>query len=147
MSRCLPVAVLAACATTPRPADPSQTVKTTEYRLIVPGDQYINIVRISGTTAIVPDLATKNMIGAMQPPRVISSWKLCMDETGAVASVDKLKSSGFMDYDATIRRELHKWQYKPYVVRQGLTGVHGRHLGLLGSDGAGCDEVEREPLI
>ena len=48
--------------------------------------------------------------------RVIASFKLCLDDKGAVNTVTLLKSSGYSAYDATITRELQKWAYRPYQV-------------------------------
>ena len=95
------------------PGEPSRAASSTSLYLREPGDGPAP-VRVSGSTTIIPSASTQAMVAERQPPRVISSWKLCLDESGAVTLVDKLKSTGFMDYDATIRRELATWKYAPY---------------------------------
>jgi hypothetical protein len=70
---------------------------------------------ISGKQAIIPDEPTIER-ASVEYARLMSSWKVCIDETGAVNIVEKLRSSGFPDYDATIRRELSQWKYQPLKV-------------------------------
>lgn len=79
--------------------------------------------RLTGNKHIVPDAATVDAIRKSGHTRVVSAWKLCVDATGAVQSVTMLKSSGFVDYDATIRGGIGSWQYRPMVVDQVATPV------------------------
>jgi hypothetical protein len=72
--------------------------------------------RIRGDKNIVPDDKTKVAIQDAKRDRVIGSFKLCVDVTGAVTAVTLLKSSGFPDYDRKIIREMNKWAYKPYPM-------------------------------
>ena len=72
--------------------------------------------RIAGERVILPDDKTKTAITASKRDKVIGSFKLCLDTTGAITSVVALKSSGFPDYDAKIIREMNKWTYRPYHV-------------------------------
>lgn len=72
--------------------------------------------RISGEKVIVPDDATKSAITASKKDKIIASFKLCVDDSGAVTNVVGLKSSGFPAYDAKIIREMNKWKYRPYLV-------------------------------
>ena len=72
--------------------------------------------RIAGEKVIVPDDKTKIAIQQSKRDRLIASFKLCVDTTGAVNTVTLLKTSGFPDYDAKIIREMNKWAYRPYQV-------------------------------
>jgi hypothetical protein len=135
MTRLCLIAVCAACATKPAPVEPAPTPTTpsatsTATAATVPGEPSRDVsstslylrepgdgpapVRVSGSTTIIPSASTQAMVAERQPPRVISSWKLCLDESGSVTMVDKLKSTGFVDYDASIRGELASWKYAPY---------------------------------
>ena len=49
----------------------------------------------------------------------MTTWKLCIDESGAVKETKVLKASGFAAYDAKIERELKTWAYKPYLTPVG----------------------------
>jgi tRNA A-37 threonylcarbamoyl transferase component Bud32/cytochrome c-type biogenesis protein CcmH/NrfG len=72
--------------------------------------------RISGSTNVAPDDATKQEIAAAGKTRVITAVKLCVDATGAVMTVTPLKRSGFAAWDAKIEREFAKLRYKPFLV-------------------------------
>ena len=71
--------------------------------------------RIAGDQLIVPDDKTKSAIAAANPGKLVASFKLCIDDTGAVIQVTLLKSSGFPDYDAKLARGIHGWAYSPYM--------------------------------
>jgi hypothetical protein len=75
--------------------------------------------RVAGDKTIVPDDATKTEIQRSGKDRVVTSWKLCTDETGAVTEIKVLKPSGFAAYDAKIEREMKAWKYQPYTTPAG----------------------------
>jgi hypothetical protein len=79
--------------------------------------------RIAGDKVIVPDDATKTEITRAGKEKIIGSFKLCIDATGAVMTVKMLKTTGFADYDAKIIREMNKWAYKPFIVNGKSTPV------------------------
>ncbi|MBV8762467.1 MAG: hypothetical protein JO257_34605 [Deltaproteobacteria bacterium] len=100
---------------------------TEEMPIDVPGDSKpappqnivpsaLETLRVAGSKLITPDAKTKDAIALSGHDKVIGSFKLCIDDTGKVASVSKLKTTGWADYDAKIDRELHAWAYKPYEV-------------------------------
>src|SRR5687768_9631586 len=110
MSRFALVSLLVACTTTPPPSEPTRTASARSMYIQEPGTSQWPPM-ISGNTAIVPDRATIEA-ASVEYARLMSSWKLCIDETGAVSLVEKLRSSGFPDYDAAIRRELSSWKFQ-----------------------------------
>ena len=127
MHRLALIVLLAACAATPArdadtpaststaaPAQPRRTVTATSYFIGEPGAPQ-QPPMISGNKAIAPDEATIQR-ASVEYARLLSSWKVCIDETGSVSVIEKLRSSGFPDYDATIRRELAQWKYQPLQV-------------------------------
>ena len=73
--------------------------------------------RIAGNKLIQPDDMTKTEITRSGRDKIIGSFKLCLTVEGKVASVTRLKSSGFPAYDQkiidTIQRE---WRYTPYAL-------------------------------
>lgn len=75
--------------------------------------------RIAGERNILPDEATKTEIQRAGKERVIGSWKLCLDESGAVSEVKALKPTGFAAYDSKIETAIKTWQYKPYLSPAG----------------------------
>src|SRR5262249_54286694 len=76
--------------------------------------QELDAHRIRGTKSIMPDDEDKSAIAASGKDRVISSFKLCVDEGGNVVQVTLLKSCGFPGYDRKILSELAGWQYSPF---------------------------------
>jgi len=72
--------------------------------------------RISGDKNITPDDPTKTQIARSGKDKLVGSYKLCVDPQGAVTGVTMLKSTGFVDYDSKIMREMSQWAYRPYLV-------------------------------
>lgn len=72
--------------------------------------------RIAGTKAIVPDDDTKIAIAKAGKDKLVGSYKLCINATGALTVVQMLKSTGFTAYDDKIMREMRQWRYRPYAV-------------------------------
>jgi TonB family protein len=65
---------------------------------------------------ILPDDKTKKAFRESKRDKMIGSFKLCIDEQGAIDRVSLLKSTGFAAYDAKIIAEMNAWAYRPYQV-------------------------------
>jgi hypothetical protein len=76
----------------------------------------LETTRIRGNKVIVPDETTKKEMLRVDKRQVVGSWKMCLDETGAVAEVTRIKSTGFEAYDKRISSEMRTWAYRPYVI-------------------------------
>lgn len=74
----------------------------------------LDSVRISGSKYIVPDDHEKAQMP--EGSRLIGSFKLCLDVTGAISQLRMLKSTGFVGYDAKLAREIAKWRHRPYLL-------------------------------
>lgn len=72
-------------------------------------------LRLTGDKNIMPDLATQTALDLTGDP-VIGGFRLCVDITGHVANVTRLRSTRFDKYDQTIERTMRTWTYRPYVV-------------------------------
>jgi len=91
--------------------------------------------RIAGNKLIVPEDADKLTMQQSGKDRVIGSFKLCLDATGAVSAVTQLKSTGLPGYDAKIQNEIQaSWRYRPYLVNgkpvpvcTAVTFIYSRH--------------------
>ena len=94
----------------PPPLPPSVSVWQTVSPTLLEGN------RIRGDKDIEPDAPTKAQIAKSGKDRLIGSYKLCIDAQGAVTAVMPLKSTGFSDYDAKLRREMQQWAYRPYTI-------------------------------
>ena len=91
--------------TPPPPAPPTNVPPT-----------LLEVNRISGTKAIVPDDVTKTEIQRSGKDKLVGSFKLCLDAGGKISTVSLLKSTGFPSYDATLKAGIRTWTYKPYQV-------------------------------
>jgi hypothetical protein len=111
-----PVPKLELAPPPPPPAPPKTNSTMGAVALTSPGP--LTVVhgpkRISGTTQLVPDDATREAMAAQKLSRVTASWKLCLDATGKVTAVTKLKGSGFASYDHALEAAIHEWVYAPY---------------------------------
>jgi tetratricopeptide (TPR) repeat protein len=72
--------------------------------------------RIAGDKDILPDDVTKTEIAARRVPRVIGTFKLCLDSTGDIADVKMLKSTGFPAYDVRLQEGIRTWKYRPFLI-------------------------------
>ena len=73
--------------------------------------------RVSGEKMIEPDDATKTAIQQRGRDKIVGTFELCLDETGAVSTVRMLKSTGFDAYDKKILDTISgTWKYKPFLV-------------------------------
>jgi hypothetical protein len=73
------------------------------------------LTRIAGEKQIPPDDDDRAAI-ARAGVEVTATFKLCIDELGAVAEVDRLRSTEHGGYDAKLERELRTWRYEPHLV-------------------------------
>lgn len=73
-------------------------------------------LRSGGETNILPDDDTKIAIAKAGKTKVVGLFKLCVDTSGAIASIDRLKSTGFAAYDQLIEQKIHDWRYKPFLI-------------------------------
>ncbi|MEO8701476.1 MAG: hypothetical protein ABI867_15625 [Kofleriaceae bacterium] len=76
----------------------------------------LEALRLTGSTAILPDAATKVAIARTGADRIVGSFKLCVDATGTVGHVSTLKTTRHPDYDAKISSTIGTWTFKPYAV-------------------------------
>jgi TPR repeat protein len=72
--------------------------------------------RIAGIRNILPDDRTKTEISRSGRSKLVGSFKVCLQETGDVANVTLLKSTGFVEYDRTIVRTIYDWLYTPFLI-------------------------------
>lgn len=49
--------------------------------------------------------------------------QLCISKTGMVESVTVQRSTGFIDYDRKLQREMQQWRYRPGALPDGLRGA------------------------
>jgi hypothetical protein len=73
--------------------------------------------RVAGDRTIVPDDDTKVAILKAGSPRLVGSFRLCLDDHGHPTDVDVLHSTGSPRYDAKIVRTIKDtWVYSPFVL-------------------------------
>ncbi len=72
-------------------------------------------LRVEGEKTIVPDGDV--MLAAQKSGQVLKgSFKYCLDETGRVARVTMLQSTGVSGYDTKITAKMNQWAFRPVVV-------------------------------
>lgn len=72
--------------------------------------------RLSGNKNIQPPDQVKAAIANQPERQVIGAVLMCLDKTGRVSSVKRLRSTGYPAYDRKIAREIRQWRYAPYRV-------------------------------
>lgn len=82
--------------------------------------------RVTGTTMVAPDDIDKLALAKAGRPRLISAFYYCIDETGRVAKVVMLRSSGLPGYDRKIVAAIKRWVYRPFLDE-------GRPIGVCSS--------------
>jgi len=108
-------------ATPPPPphAEPKRVLEHTMGAMVMPPRELAAVLkpqRIGGTTHLVPDEATRQAMAARHVDKVTATWKLCLDTTGKVGAVTKLKGSGFANYDRMLEAAVRHWVYAPYEI-------------------------------
>lgn len=75
----------------------------------------LEATRLEGDKNIVPDADTQRAI-ATAGKKLVGTFKLCINRSGAVSSIKVLKPTGFERYDQTIEQQMHTWKYSPFEV-------------------------------
>jgi hypothetical protein len=80
--------------------------------------------RIAGNKLITPDDDTWAQVASRDLRRIQASFRVCLDEAGAVESVLPFRSSGFAAYDRKIMATIAStWRYAPYKIDDVATAV------------------------
>ncbi len=78
--------------------------------------QALDALRISGIKNIVPDVDTQTAMATAGRTKIVGSFKLCVDVSGAVQTVVRLKSTGFDAYDRKLDDGIRSWKYRPFLI-------------------------------
>jgi hypothetical protein len=87
----------------------------------VPGGAIVRS-RTHGDDHIEPDNATRAEL-AKARRRASGTFRLCVDEGGAVVLARAVIETGFPAYDEKILREVRAWKFRPYVIDGEPSGV------------------------
>lgn len=74
-----------------------------------------DLVRVAGERLIAPDDDDKVRIEKAGNPRLVGSFKVCLDTNGKVTDVHVLRSTGLPTYDNLIIARVSAWRYQPYL--------------------------------
>jgi hypothetical protein len=96
---------------TPARAPTPTSTSTRAVMVVLPAQ----LKRIAGDEAIQPDADTAKAIVASGRSRRVTSWKVCIDPTGAVDDVEPIHSSGFLAWDARLAAGTNAWRFAPYL--------------------------------
>jgi len=89
--------------------------KVEEQKVMVPPTVLMGL-RIAGDTQMQPSGATRSEIQYSGHDKVSATFQVCLDSEGNVASSRQIKSSGYAEYDATLKAGIATWRYKPYMI-------------------------------
>ena len=64
----------------------------------------------------MPDDVTKAAIHDARVSKIVTTFRLCLDDTGHVESVLPMRSRGFAAYDRRLIARMRTWVYSPYLV-------------------------------
>jgi len=73
-------------------------------------------LRISGDTQMQPSGATKSDMQFHQLDKLRSTFQVCLDASGNVSSARQLHTTGYAEYDASLKAGIATWRYRPYMV-------------------------------
>lgn len=73
-------------------------------------------LRVAGDEQILPDRSTQLAMVHDGKTTVRGTFQLCVDDTGSIASVRRLASTGYQDYDAALMDGMRGWRYRPYQL-------------------------------
>jgi len=109
--------VLVGCASDPPPAPIAAQTAPGKLKNVPP--TLLEHNRIAGTIAITPPDSVRMEImnsNVMDGTRIRSSFKFCLDESGAVNRVVTLESSNFPEYDQHVEQTIEReWKFRPYL--------------------------------
>jgi TonB family protein len=108
-------------STTPPPApkpcsDPSRIHDADCAPKQPPKIVIVENLRISGETQIQPEDDVKIRMERDGQSRLHVSFKVCLDESGAVTSTSRMGSTGYASYDDALAAAISTWRYRPYSV-------------------------------
>jgi hypothetical protein len=75
------------------------------------------VKRIEGNKYIRPDEHDAATLAKAGGGVIVGGYELCLDEAGAVTSVDVIETSGLPRYDAKVQQDARAWRYAPVIVR------------------------------
>lgn len=105
----------------PPAASPGPAAPAIAHRTIPPKE--LEQLRLAGETQLAPDPAEQRLMSRCRVIRVLASFKLCLDDSGALSLVEQLRSSRLPGYDGKLLAAIHTWRYRPYLFEGKATEV------------------------
>jgi TonB family protein len=68
-----------------------------------------------GETMIRPNDQMKRLLAKARIDRVIAAYQYCIDESGRVAEIRIIRSSGLPSYDEALHKAIASWTFPPYL--------------------------------
>jgi hypothetical protein len=72
--------------------------------------------RIAGSKFLSPDDDTKREVQKLAEPKLVGTFRICLDENGLPESIMPMRSTGFAAYDRLIMAGMSAWRYAPYMI-------------------------------
>jgi hypothetical protein len=113
MVRLVHPAQTAGVETLPLPPPPSHSK---QRPLVLANSQLIEGKRIAGKVSVFPDNVDKVEMYDAGLREITGTFRICIDEAGAVESVLPIRLTGLPRYDQKIMATMHDWRYAPYQI-------------------------------
>lgn len=99
----------------PLPLPPSADRGLPDPAPILP-PRVVETHRIAGNRNIEPDDATRTDLHYKNKSRIQATFRLCLNTSGHIETLDLLRSSGYATYDRELAAGMRQWVYSPFEL-------------------------------
>jgi hypothetical protein len=126
---------------------PSKCIEHRDATFAAPQPDGLPVARVSGSSDVQPDDDTRHAIYTYGINKVVSSFTVCIDATGAVQKVDVLQTSCFPRYDGQVATKMRTWHFAalPADAAAGSDGSGGSAGTACGAVKFTYDQPDRPP--
>jgi hypothetical protein len=103
------------------------------------------VARVSGSSDVQPDADTRHAIYTYGINKIVSSFTVCVDATGAVQKVTVLQTSCFPRYDGQVAAKMQTWHFAALPVDAAAGSGSGSGATACGAVKFTYDQPDRPP--
>jgi hypothetical protein len=92
-------------------SSPSKCIEARDAVSAGPAPDGLPVQLVSGLANVIPDQDTRTAIHTYGVNKLVSSFTVCVDATGAVAHVDVKQTSCFPRYDRQVADRMATWRF------------------------------------
>jgi hypothetical protein len=124
---------------------PSKCIEHRDAVFAGPQPDGLPVPRVSGSSDVVPDDDTRHAIYTYGINKVVSSFTVCIDATGAVQKVDVAQTSCFPRYDRQVADKMQTWKFAALPADAGSAGSGSGSASACGAVKFTYDQPDRPP--